>query len=187
MEDATYLNRLVAHYESVWRSEATRLGWHQGPVSDLSAEFCILEFGPRADRAMWTYATCCMSSSLDQKPLELHLFSPTQSEQHVELLTAIAHYHRTGERLGLGHTVNFGRPWLDASPCQFGLISLPFLDGSQLEWLTLDDGHRVRLLWLVPITSAEVAFKKAHGQEALEEQFEAASLNYLDPQRPSVV
>jgi len=107
---------------------------------------------------------------------------------HTELLTAVAHYHRTGAKLGLGHTVNFGRPWLPDSLCTFGLISLPYIDGPKLEWLPLDSAdHCARLLWLVPITEAEVAFKKAHGVEALEERLEAAHFDYIDPQRASVV
>jgi hypothetical protein len=82
---------------------------------------------------MWTYATSGMSRPGDATPLELHLFSPERSEQLVELLMAIAHYHRTGSTLGLGASVNFGRPWLSGSDCSFGLISLPYLDGPALE------------------------------------------------------
>ena len=186
MQEVEYRDRLVAHYERVWHEEAVRLGWHKGPAQEISPEFCVLEFRPRTDREMWTYATCCMSDPADQQPIELHLFSPVQSEAHLELLTAIAHYHRTGVKLGLGHTVNFGRPWLDDSPCEFGLISLPYLDGPELEWLSLGANPRARLLWLIPITAAEVAFKKAQGVQALEDRLEAASFNYLDPQRRSV-
>lgn len=46
-----------------------------------------------------------------------------------------AHFHRTGSALGLGHTVNFGRPWLPGSSCTHGLVSLPYLFGPELEWL----------------------------------------------------
>jgi hypothetical protein len=58
------------------------------------------------------------------------------------------------------------------------------LDGPKLEWL---DEPRVRLLWMIPITEAEVGFKKKHGLEALEEKFEAAQFNFLNPFRPSTV
>lgn len=102
----------------------------------------------------------------------------------VELLTVVAHYHRNGHRLGLGHTVNFGEPWLPGSACTRGLISLPYLDGEALEWL---DEPRVRFLWLIPVTDDEVAFKAEHGLDALEERFEAAAFDYLDPLRASVV
>ena len=127
-----------------------------------------------------------MSEESDADPLELHLFSPIESAEHVELLTVTAHFHRTGGRLALGHTVNFGRPWLESSECTYGLISLPYLDGPTLEVLRLNS-KTVRFLWLVPVTQREVEFKKRHGQEALETRLEAAKFNCLDPKRSSVV
>ena len=127
-----------------------------------------------------------MSQQDDSRPVEIHLHSPTSSDDHVELLTTIAHYHRTAIRLGHGHTVNFERPWLPGSQCQFGLISLPYLDGPKLEWLEAGS-KRIRFLWLIPITEAEKDYKKAEGLEALEKKFEEASFNYLDPERESVV
>jgi hypothetical protein len=127
-----------------------------------------------------------MSEERDEAPLELHLLSPVATTEHVELLTAVAHYHRTGARLGLGHTVNFGRPWLPGSRCTHGLISLPYLDGPDLEILSVD-GKTVRFLWLIPITKEEVEFKKKNGLEALEARLEEANFAYGDPKRPSVV
>jgi hypothetical protein len=129
-----------------------------------------------------------MAGQHDDAPIELHLFSPLSSDKHVELLTAIAHYHRTSARLGLGHTVNLGRSWLPGSSCNFGLISLPYLDGPTLEIMNHPDFKKpVRLLWLIPITKEELIFKKTHGLEALEERFEKTGFNYLDPHRSSVV
>jgi len=136
---------------------------------------------------MTAYATRCMSQPEDEARLEIHLLTGREKEtdpELVELLTVTAHYHRTGTRLGLGHTVNFGRPWRPGSACTHGLLSLPYLDGPRLEWLA---EPRVQFLWLIPITAAELLFKKQHGLEALEERFEAAQFDYLDPLRPSVV
>jgi hypothetical protein len=135
---------------------------------------------------MWTYATVCMSQESDVKRLELHLFSPVASAAHVELLTAVAHYHRTDSPLDMGHTVNFGRPWLPRSLCTRGLISLPYLDGPELEVLTID-GKTTRFLWLIPVTEREVEFKKEHGLEALEASLQESQFHYLDPQRQSVI
>jgi hypothetical protein len=136
---------------------------------------------------MWTYATCGMSAGIDENPIELHLFSPVQAEELVELLTVVAHYHRRGARLGLGHTVNFGRPWLPGSRCSFGLISLPYLDGPDLEVARGSAfGCEVRCLWLIPITAREVQFKKQRGLEALENLFQAAGIDYVDPHRPDL-
>jgi hypothetical protein len=137
---------------------------------------------------MWTYATCCMSKPSDEKLVELHLFSPVQCELHVELLTAIAHYHRTGRTLDLGHSINFGRPWLDGSRCEHGLISLPYLDGPALQLLKLNDAiATVNCLWLIPITESERNYKTSHGVEALEQKFEERNFDYLNPLRNSVV
>ena len=185
---STLFKEITAHYTSVWHSQFEVKKWHKGPVIDLPPTFSVLEFKPCESRKMWTYATCCMSQLADTEPLELHLFSPVQSESHIELLTTIAHYHRTGCALGVGHTVFFGRPWMRESQCDYGLVSLPYLDGPSLEECRLIDGIRpIRFLWLVPITKAERDYKKAAGIEALERKFEEANFNYLDPTRESVV
>jgi hypothetical protein len=126
-----------------------------------------------------------MSQIEDEERLELHVMTaPGPVDELVELLTVTTDFHRTGHRLGLGHAVNFGRPWVSGSTCTHGLISLPYLDGPDLEWL---DCPRVRFLWLIPVTAAEVAYKKELGLEALESRFEEAQLDYLDPFRASVV
>jgi hypothetical protein len=127
-----------------------------------------------------------MSQQPDAIPLELHLFSPEEADCHVELLTAITHYHVTGAYLDIGHTVNFGRSWLHDSACKCGLISLPYLDGPTLEWLEIP-GRRIRFLWLIPITAQEVSYKKEYGLEALEARFEETGFNYLDLNRRSVI
>jgi hypothetical protein len=185
--ESEYKQLVAGHYERVWESSATIKRWTKGPSWEISAEFCVLEFQPTVRRDMWTYATCCMSDPNGPQPLELHLFSPKENVDHVELLTAIAHYHRTGATLGLGHSVNFGRPWFPGSKCSSGLISLPYLDGPNLEWLSLREEKRARFLWLIPVTPEEIALKKAEGLEALEQRMERLGFNYADPLRSSVV
>lgn len=145
-----YAKQIRAHYEVQWRAEARRQHWSAGPIHQLPDKFEVLVFPP-ASRRFWTYATSCMSQAQDDLRIELHLFSPVETTQHIELLTIVAHYHRTGASLGIGHTVNFGRPLLPMSACEYGLISLPYLDGPALEYLNTADGD-VRFLWLVPIT-----------------------------------
>jgi hypothetical protein len=103
-----------------------------------------------------------------------------------ELLVVTAHDHRTGKRLALGDTVNFGRPWVLGSLCDHGLISLPYLDGPTLKWLTIN-GDETRFLWLIPITKLEVEFARENSLEALESRFQKQRFNYLDPQRQPVV
>ena|SRR5947209_4715079 len=63
---------------------------------------------------------------------------------------------------------------------------LPYIDGPTLEWLGTPR-QSVRFLWLIPITGVERNVKIEAGLEALEQAFERASFNYLDPRRASVV
>jgi hypothetical protein len=39
---------------------------------------------------------------------------------------------------------------------------------------------------MIPITEAEVRFKKTHGMEALEQKLEESRFDFLDPLRASV-
>jgi hypothetical protein len=181
-----YYQIIKNHYEKLWGNISETLCWDKGPVNELPQEFQVLVFKPNSKRKMWTYATCGMSKITDEYPFELHIFAPERNNSLVELLTVVAHYHRTGSSLGLGHTINFGRPWLPESKCEYGLISLPYLDGPSLEWLDMDD-KKTRFLWLIPITKREVEYKKKYGLDALEEKFDNEMFNYLEPLRMSVV
>lgn len=184
----TFCAEIRSHYSKTWVSTPIIKRWAKGPVVELPPDFCVLEFAPRNSRQMWTYATCCMSTLLDEAPLELHLFSPSQADSHVERLTVIAHFHRTRTQLGIGDTVNFGRPWLANSICDYGLISLPYLDGTGIEECHSQVGGKlVRCLWLIPITKSERDYKAVHGLEALEFQLEQTKFDYLNPLRASVV
>jgi hypothetical protein len=190
MSETAYASAIDAHYTREWAAPIDRVRWPKGRIHELPPDFRVLVI-PRSTEIM-AYATRCMSQPEDDERLELHLFTrrgtarsvPAERDSLVELLTVVAHYHRTGQRLGLGHTVNFGRPWLEGSGCSYGLISLPYLDGPDLEW---SEAPRIRFLWLIPITEAELQYKKASGLEALEQKFEELQFDYLDPLRPSVV
>ena len=179
---------LSTHYVANWGIRGTPCEFNLGPIWELPADFKVLEFPPRAGRAMWTYATCGMSLPVDCNGIEIHMSSPIQSTAIIELLVSIAHFHRTGERLGLWHTVNFGRPWLANSLCSFGLISLPYLDGPSLENFASPNGS-TSFYWMIPITNRELELelKKSKGIEALETLFESSGFNYCDPERASVV
>ncbi|MDP3237945.1 MAG: suppressor of fused domain protein [Myxococcales bacterium] len=181
MKRAAHSAAIENHYTKSWGPPLRRERLTRGPVHELPPDFEVLVF-QRNDSLC--YATSSMSQPLDDEALELHLMAEHAQPGLVELLTVVAHYHRTGHRLGLGHSVNFGRPWLVGATASFGLISLPYLDGPDLEWSA---EPRIRFLWLLPITEREREFKKAHGTEALEQRFEEAELDYLNPNRNSVV
>jgi hypothetical protein len=157
-----------------------------GPIRSLFPGFRVLKFPPTDKRNSWTYATCGMSGEGGALGLEVFIIAPTENDFLAVLLSAVAHYHASGEGLGLGHTVNFGCPWYDGSPCSHALLSLPYLDGPGLEWLP-KGMPEVRFLWLIPITEGELAYKKARGVDALEDRFEESGFSYNDPFRESVV
>ena len=77
------------------------------------------------------------------------------------------------------------RVW-EWTTCDHGLISLPYLDGPELEMGTIG-GEMVHFYWLVPITAAEKAYKARHGLLALEARFGEGALEYVNPARPSMV
>jgi Suppressor of fused protein (SUFU) len=174
------------HYRIVWNIKPEPCKFSEGPIGQLPHDFSILRFPPHGDRKMWTYATRCMSLPEDKKPIELHMFSPWQTKEVVELLVVTAHFHRTSKKLDIGHTVNFGRPWIDDSNCQNGLVSLPYLDGPKLEILSLGS-RKISFYWLIPVTNSEIEFKKNYGLEALEAEFDRTAFDYVDPKRRSVV
>ena len=156
------------------------------PHHQLSDHLAVQRYPPHVIGRVWPFATRGMSRPNDPKPLELHMLSPCPSNAMTELLVATAHYHRTGAVLDLGHSVNFGRPWLDNSLCEYGLISLPYLDGPTLEIMKFNESA-AHFYWLIPITKAELEYKKQNGLDALEAQFERTGFHYADPHRSSVV
>jgi Suppressor of fused protein (SUFU). len=177
-----YRNEIISHYEKCWHKKPVIHTWKEGPTHKLPDNFSILEFAPLDKRDMWTYATCCMSQPSDISPIELHLFSSVKDEGLVELLTVMTYYHKNTTNLGLNHTVNFGRPWQGKSFCDHGLISLPYLDGPELE-----DMNATKFYWLIPVTKEEVEYKKKYGVTALEDKFEEKGLDYINASRKGVV
>jgi hypothetical protein len=181
----SYFNQIIRHYKTKWENEPNVQFWDKGPIDKLNTDFRVLEFAPTKNRSMWTYATCCMSNDEDAYPIELHLFSVKQDQSLIELLFAIAYYHKTTAKLNLHHTINFGRSWQGQSNCSFGYISLPYLDGPELETLLID-GKCVKFYWLIPITESERNYKERCGIEALENLFDNG-FNYIDNSRKSLI
>lgn len=181
-----YLERIERHYSEFWADPVETLRWPVGPIETVRPEFRVLVI-PRSPGS-FAFATLGMSAPGDPEPLELHvLVKPARWREArdcvVELLAAVAHYHRTEQPLDLGHTVYFGQGWFRDFRCSCGLVSLPYLDGPKLEWMEVPP---VRFLWLIPITPAEREFKREHGLEELERRFERKQVDLLDPTRPSV-
>nr|WP_068893378.1 suppressor of fused domain protein [Pedobacter panaciterrae] len=182
-----YKSRIISHYSSVWDGDFQERKWLKGPIMQVVPHLSILEYKPYSSREMWTYATCGMSTHTHKFPIEVHIFSSIQDDSIIELLSAVCYYHNVESNLDLGNTVNFGRSWQGSSELSFGLLSLPYLDGPNLETLRWNNSNDIHFYWLIPITKKEVAYKKEFGLEALEAKFEANDFNYLNPNRKSVI
>jgi hypothetical protein len=184
----SYFNAILEHYEIAWNRLPNFYLFDKGPIDKLPFNFRVLEFKPDSKREMWTYSTCCMSQVDDVNPIELHIFSAKQDTSIVELLTVVAYYHNNTKKLALNDVLNFGRPWQSSSSCEFGFISLPYLDGPGLENFNINGLNKpVKFFWLIPITSEEFEYRIKYGSNALEEAFEEKGLDYLDCNRKSMV
>ena len=176
---------IAEHYRRNWLSSPEAFRLTKGRLDTLASGFCVLMFPPYQRRAFWTYATVHMST--EQHRIETFLFAPERNDDlHVELLSMTASFHAASAPLGWAHVVNIGRPWLPESRCDRGLLSTPYLDGPNLEFLR-SEGGSTQFLWFIPITQSEAEFRFSDGLEALEQRFEQQQFNYLDPARPAVV
>lgn len=180
-----YQESIIEHYKKNWNQEPNIHYWDRGPANKLPYDFRVLEFAPNKERDTWTYSTCCMSQEADKSRIELHMFSSHQCHELIELLTMAAYFHRTSEKLDLNHTIYFGKPLVKDSKCNYGFISLPYLDGPELENLNFAN-KVIKFYWLIPITEDEAKFKEKNGVDKLEELFEVKELNYLDNYRSSL-
>jgi len=162
------------------------LTWHAGPIRDANPHFRVLRVAPPAARGVWHYVSVggWAATAGRDTGLEFVLSSPVETDRAVELLAMAVYYHgRDG--LGLGHTVPVGEPWLPGSACDHLLVSLPYPFGPDLQRCSAGS-RRVDFLWLLPITKAERDFKVEHGQDELEQRFDAAGLRYWETGRASV-
>ncbi len=183
----TYTEALTKHYERYFGVNG-RLSKHdRGPVEKLHKDFSVLEIPPNKAHNMYCYCTVGMSADrVDGNLVELFVYSPRATNGMVELMTMCASYHKDRDPLNLNHTVKLGQGWLDDSICDHGFISLPYLDGEELELLSFG-GRTVHCYWFIPITETERDYKITHGAERLEQLFEDKGLDYLNPARRSLI
>jgi hypothetical protein len=182
-----YIDNLINHYEQYFGVSGERLRMNKGPMEKLHKDFFILKFPPNNMHSMYCYCTVGMSvDRLDVNLIELFIYSTKESDSLVDLLTYCASYHRMKLPLNLHHTVNIGLPWLENSICDHGFISLPYLDGEALEIYRFDE-YQIHCYWYIPITEKERDYKIKNGCEALEQLFEDNQLDYLNPNRISLI
>ena len=191
--DHTVRNQFEHHLRAFFSGhpQETR-ALRRGPIESRLHNFHVDVFqpGPRQPGA-WTFITCGAASVLISGAyrLEFLLIGLRDDHRWLELTTMLAYYHAGPElqRFGLGHTLPIGEPIVSGATCDALLFSLPYPFGPDLERCELSDGTHLQVLWALPITSSERAFKNEHGLEELEARFEKAGLEYWDMARRSVV
>jgi hypothetical protein len=97
MISPTYAEMIDRHYTKNWGAPTNAIRLNRGPIADLPNDFRVLVLNRAPD--MVAFATQCMSQPTDKDRLEIHaLCSPDDAGRSdlVEILTAVAHYHRTG-------------------------------------------------------------------------------------------
>lgn len=180
-----YKAKLLTHYEINWgiKGEECLL---DKKIQNENENFRIFKFKPIPKREYWIYATIFTISKESETYREFHLLSLDENNGCIDILKALAYYYNTISPVNLWDTINFGIELTPNSKCTFGLISLPYLFGPNLEDFVVDNGI-VKCYWIIPITESEVVFKKKNGIEALESNFENAQFDFLDTNRKAVV
>jgi len=187
LDSKQYIDQLEQHYQNYFGQAGRKKVLDKGPREKSHPDFYVLEIAPNKRHGVFTYCTVGMSADrIDDNLIELFAFSPKIDAELVELMTYCASYHRTGLPLNIHHTVNIGQSWLDNSVCDHGFISLPYLDGQDLELFNFE-GNEIHCYWLIPITKEERDYKVENGCEALEQLFEEKSLDYINPNRKCLV
>jgi Suppressor of fused protein (SUFU) len=163
------------------------LTWTAGPILEENPHFRVLRVAPSAPSDVWTYVSIggWAATEAENRGTEFIICTAIEDVRAIELLAMTVFYHRGG-KLGLGHTLPVGEPWVPGSVCDHLLVSLPYPFGPDLEIAHVGDRH-VEFLWLLPITEAERELKVSDGLEALESRFDEVGLRYWQVDRPSVV
>lgn len=182
---SSYQAVLERHYAQAWGEGIATVDFPSSTHSHLPPSFTVLALPSHPGRDVWTYATSGMSEGMAAQ-IELYAVSNHATDAIPEFLAAIASFHQEMGGVGPGDTVNLGKGWAEGSLCEYALISLPYLEGPSLGMLAAA-GRTVHIYWLLPLTKAEVEFKKLNGLEALEAALESSGFNYLDMMRPSVI
>jgi len=183
-------DQIRRHYDDFWgRDRIEEVHWTPGPTSGRLPQLHFVKVAPTSENEAWTFATIGMSEvdAEHNHGIELIAMSPDGGAAVMLTLAMLAYYHAGPEeqRLGHGHTVPIGQGWVDGSPLDHVLMSLPYAWGPNLEVCRI--GQRlIQILWALPIHADEQQLKVSDGLDALEQGLEAASIDPLDPHRPSV-
>jgi hypothetical protein len=157
-------------------------------TDDRHPHIDIYQFAPHGDRDHWVLVTGGMSDDRQAVPVdapasiaartELMMYAAAPENWMFNVLKALAHLpFENATFLHWRHTIDL--PWLgtaDPPVLSTMLLLPPFMEDEDIDRLIID-GEPVNLLWVVPITDAELAYKTSHGADALLDRFEAAGVD----------
>jgi hypothetical protein len=183
-------DRILQHYREFWGADRVADShWTPEHLGSRLPDFHIAKVAPATQDGMRAFASigAWRATEGEERGLEFIVAAPSLSAAVMHRLGMVAYYHAgpTENRLGAGHRLPVGEPWVEGSELDTILLSLPYPWGPRLEHCQLPDRH-IQVLWVLPITSAESAFARENGVEALEQRFDDAKIDYLDPFRASV-
>jgi Suppressor of fused protein (SUFU) len=154
----------------------------------------VYQFRPNDERPFWTLITGGMSnfpqpSVPDGIPprAEIMLYASEPESWMFNVLKGLAEMPFDEDTfLHWGHTVPNGIP-MTAKPSLLAnyLFIEPCMESKDFDRLVID-GDEVSILWMVPITDAELSYKLDHGANALLKLFAEHDLSQvIDESRPS--
>ena len=190
------------------RSEAYKALWGEPSAVTKDADaraptIDVLSYAPRMDHnGVYQSHYRLVTSGMSDLPMtfpagstppfrrsELVMYVAEPTEEHYGLLQFLAHYpHRAGRYYVYGHTIPNAEPFFSDSQLSVALLlqSLVRWDARLPELLQIED-QPVELLWVQPITAAELAVKQQSGLDTLLEMFRQHQLPYvLDESRNSL-
>lgn len=85
--------------------------------------------------------------------------------------------------LGWGHTVPAGEPFAENTALSSILLELPYTFGEESMACPLPTGGEVRFYQMIPLYPEELAYKVAHGTDALAQRFDHSFSDVIDPAR----
>ena len=179
---------LDGHVAGFWSGNVQEiLTWDEGPILERIPGFHVRRVAPNSATDPWIYVSIGASMAVSSSGNEYFIMSPVESTRHVETLAMVAHFQSFDAHvLNIGDTLNIGHPWLNESPFDHLVVTLPYPYGPNLETSPKSAG-RARFLWLVPISSTEAALIRNDGFDRFEDLIEESEVDVLDPHRRALV
>ena len=188
MTDPNYSSSLTTHIQAFFGRPCVQGSWDPKFLARRGLRLSSLCVPPSEKYAFFSYVSCGIGEmSVEDGPCEYVLCSPFDTDEHRELVSMLgAAIAARGTAFRDGDVIAIGRPWLVGSFMERLLVSRPYPFGPKLEEAD-QVAAQLRILWLLPIYEDEAQILEMDGLEALEQRFENAEIDLLDPLRTSVV